>query len=430
VYAKADTGHSQLSQLPSRQLSEGDIFTFLYNETTYEIAVLEVKPQGDKKSVSVQETDIEVDFAPPVGYQEPSRTGASGTSTPRSIGSTMAGKGGTMHTEGSMAQAINYAAIAPSANTAAVGHAKASSNFSGGGQRLVPKKGAKGVPTPTSTPGTSTPVPQQGSTVPMGALPKTIKQRNGPQPLRLPPGKLFFGYEVKPLKNKDELWDDTLMMSALPLAKIGLTLNRPEYVEEAKRQFVLHCQYLCDTSTGLFFHGWKWEDKGGLEVGHNFARARWARGNSWLTIAIPDFIELLDLKETDPLRQFLIGILESQCQALLKLQGENGMWRTLLDIPVSEGSYEEASATAGFAYGMLKACRKRYISGDVYLQSAVKAIKAVMGCISAEGELEQTSFGTGMGHDLQHYKDIAITSMPYGQAMAIMALGEFMRTFI
>jgi hypothetical protein len=27
-------------------LSEGDIFTFLYNETTYEIAVLEVKPKG------------------------------------------------------------------------------------------------------------------------------------------------------------------------------------------------------------------------------------------------------------------------------------------------------------------------------------------------------------------------------------------------
>jgi ubiquitin fusion degradation protein 1 len=76
-------------------LSEGDIFTFLYNETTYEIAVLEVKPKGDKKSVSVQETDIEVDFAPPVGYVEPSRTAVSGTSTPRSIGSTMAGKGGT-----------------------------------------------------------------------------------------------------------------------------------------------------------------------------------------------------------------------------------------------------------------------------------------------------------------------------------------------
>jgi ubiquitin fusion degradation protein 1 len=185
-------------------LSEGDIFTFLYNETTYEIAVLEVKPKGDKKSVSVQETDIEVDFAPPVGYVEPSRTAVSGTSTPRSIGSTMAGKGGTMHTEGSMAQAINYASIAPSATTAADGQAKASSNFAGGGQRLVAKKGNKGTgtATPASTPGTSTPV-QQSASVPMPGMSRTVKNRNGPQPLRLPPGKLFFGYEYKPLKDKD-----------------------------------------------------------------------------------------------------------------------------------------------------------------------------------------------------------------------------------
>jgi unsaturated rhamnogalacturonyl hydrolase len=106
------------------------------------------------------------------------------------------------------------------------------------------------------------------------------------------------------------------------------------------------------------------------------------------------------------------------------------MWRTLLDIPVSEGSYEEASATAGFAYGMLKAVRKRYISGEVYQEAAVKAIKAVIERVDKDGELQEVSFGTGMGHDLQHYKDIKITSMPYGQAMAIMALGEYLRAFI
>lgn len=39
--------------------------------------------------------------------------------------------------------------------------------------------------------------------------------------------------------NHQQLWDDTLMMSVLPLAKIGLVLNRPHYVEEAKRQFIL-----------------------------------------------------------------------------------------------------------------------------------------------------------------------------------------------
>ncbi|KAF2007534.1 glycoside hydrolase family 105 protein [Amniculicola lignicola CBS 123094] len=238
-----------------------------------------------------------------------------------------------------------------------------------------------------------------------------------------------FQHETYNSFNKDELWDDTLMMSALPLAKIGLVLNRPEYVEEAKRQFVLHCQYLFDTSTGLFFHGWKWEEGKDGSIGHNFARARWARGNSWLTIAIPDFVELLQLQEGDSLREFLLHILESQCAALKKCQAENGMWRTLLDIPESEGSYEEASATAGFAYGMLKAVRKRYI-GPEYTEVAVKAIKAVLARINKEGELLEVSFGTAMGHDLKHYKDIALTSMPYGQAMAIMALGEFLRTFI
>lgn len=184
-------------------LTMGDVFTFSYNDTTYEIAVLEVKPETESKAISVVETDLEVDFAAPVGYQEPTKT--SGTSTPRSIGSTMAGKGGLMHTEGTMAQAINYSAIAPSSNTAAVGHSKASSAFSGGGNRLVPKKGKSS--TVASTPSSSkpgTPKPDQSTSVPVAALPKTIKNRNGPQPLRLPPNKLFFGYEIKPLKNKDK----------------------------------------------------------------------------------------------------------------------------------------------------------------------------------------------------------------------------------
>ena len=37
-----------------------------------------------------------------------------------------------------------------------------------------------------------------------------------------------------------QLWDDTLMMTVLPLAKIGLLLNRPKYVQEAKKQVLIH----------------------------------------------------------------------------------------------------------------------------------------------------------------------------------------------
>lgn len=39
--------------------------------------------------------------------------------------------------------------------------------------------------------------------------------------------------------NYQQLWDDTLMMTVLPLTKIGLVLRRQEYIEEAKRQFLI-----------------------------------------------------------------------------------------------------------------------------------------------------------------------------------------------
>jgi unsaturated rhamnogalacturonyl hydrolase len=224
--------------------------------------------------------------------------------------------------------------------------------------------------------------------------------------------------------NSQELWDDTLLMTVLPLAKIGKILDRPCYVEEAKRQFLLHIKYLFDTKSGLFYHGWTFDQH------HNFAEALWARGNSWITIVIPEILELLGLPPNDAFRIHLINTLEAQCTALVKYQESSGLWRTLIDHPVEEGSYEESSATAGFAYGMLKALRLRYITGDDYQESAMKAVKAVFAKVNLDGELLDTSFGTPMGHNLQHYKDIDRTSMPYGQAMAIMAIGEFLRLFI
>lgn len=220
-------------------------------------------------------------------------------------------------------------------------------------------------------------------------------------------------------ENHHQLWDDTLMMTVLPLTKIGLLLDRPHYVREATFQFLTHVAYLMDRETGLWFHGWTFEGN------HNFAKARWARGNSWLTMVIPDFLELVDLPESDPVRRFLIEVLDSQVAALAALQDDSGLWHTLLDDP---SSYVEASATAGFAYGILKAVRKGYL-GAQYSPVAEQAVRAVIANISDDGELQQVSFGTGMGSDLDFYRNIPRTSMPYGQAMAILCLAEYLRTY-
>lgn len=181
-------------------LTKGDIFSFHYNDTVYDVAVLEVKPESANNGVSMIETDVSVDFAPPVGYVEPvyeKPSRSSGTSTPRSAaGHTLGGgsglpAGGLLHSQGGMAAAINFSSIAPSNTAAASGAHNTSSNFLLGGQKLNAKKGSK-APTPKP----STPV--QGTSTNKPAV--VVRRTNGPMPLRLPPNKLFFGYEYKPVK--------------------------------------------------------------------------------------------------------------------------------------------------------------------------------------------------------------------------------------
>jgi unsaturated rhamnogalacturonyl hydrolase len=111
---------------------------------------------------------------------------------------------------------------------------------------------------------------------------------------------------------------------------------------------------------------------------------------------------------------------------LAEHQDVSGLWPTLIDDPTS---YLEASATAGFGYGLLKAVRKRYLPTE-YASVGVRAVEAVMANIDETGELKQVSFGTPMGETLQFYKDIPRTSMPYGQSLAICALAEYLRMYI
>ena len=200
-------------------LTTGDIFSFAYNDEVFEVAVLETKPETKSQAISVHETDLEVDFAAPLGYVEPSRSRDSGTSTPRSqIGVGAAGvSSGTLHIQGSMAQAINYSSIAPSATVAASGAQAISSHFLTPGQKLsTTRKSARSSPLSRSNPSggappvsgldttTNTPTSSSTNTNNNGVVKPQRTPTNGPQPLRLPPGKLFFGYEVKPVRREDE----------------------------------------------------------------------------------------------------------------------------------------------------------------------------------------------------------------------------------
>ncbi len=221
-----------------------------------------------------------------------------------------------------------------------------------------------------------------------------------------------FQHDVSDKLNQGELWDDTLYMVALFLAAYGEASGRRDLVAEAERQFLIHTHFLADRATGLWFHGWTFNGR------NNFADARWARGNAWITAGIVDLFELADVSPS--VKSFLIEVLRDQVEALLPLQTQSGMWRTLLD---EETSYEETSATAGFAYGLLKAARLG-LGRPEWRAAGLRALDAVIGAIDAAGVVRGVSYGTRMGHDLQHYRDIPIQPTGYGQSLAILALVE------
>lgn len=214
------------------------------------------------------------------------------------------------------------------------------------------------------------------------------------------------------IENKGQLWADTLFMTNLFLARAGVILKIKEYVDESKRQFLIHIKYLFDKSSGLWYHGWSFLRK------DNFSAVHWGRGNCWYTAGVVDYLDTVTVEPF--LKVYLIDTLKAQAAALKKYQCRDGMWRTIID---DETSYEETSATAGFSYGLLKAVRKGYI-GYEYRETAINALEAVKKRIDKDGTVLEVSYGTPVFETALEYKNVEICPMTYGQALAILCINE------
>lgn len=139
-------------------LTQGDLIQINYNNKIYEILVLEVRPGNNEpgnNGISIVETDLEVDFAPPVGYVEPKP-----------------------QPKPSMANKIKIED--PPTDT------KGFSAFQGSGQRLNGKSVKSSSSTASDSNGTLT-----------AKLKELSENDDVPAPLNLPFGKLFFGYRLR-----------------------------------------------------------------------------------------------------------------------------------------------------------------------------------------------------------------------------------------
>ncbi|KAI0707593.1 ubiquitin fusion degradation protein UFD1-domain-containing protein [Earliella scabrosa] len=192
-------------------LTQGDIIEISYNTIVFGLLVMETQPGGE--GISVLDTDLEVDFAAPVGYVEPERPKPAPQATMASklnidLSSSTPG---SSRPSSSMAGAFSGAAPRVGAISKGGDHWE---SFKGKGETLTGRK--------TKGKGISH---RKAEDLPEGSkIIRTDKHRivtnsslendvNVPAPLQLPFGKLFFGFNVQPYvpprKSEDSLPQST-----------------------------------------------------------------------------------------------------------------------------------------------------------------------------------------------------------------------------
>jgi unsaturated rhamnogalacturonyl hydrolase len=219
--------------------------------------------------------------------------------------------------------------------------------------------------------------------------------------------------------NESEMWIDTIFMTVLFLNKMGHRYNNKEWVSEALYQVMVHIKYLYDKKTGLFYHGWSFNENS------NFGEVFWCRGNSWFTVGILDFIETFEGSMDAGIKKFLLDTFKAQVKTLKKYQAPSGLWHTVID---DESSYEEVSGSAAIVTGIMKGIRMGILD-DSYKPCVEKAMTAIMKNIDKDGTVLNVSGGTGMGYNKEHYKNIIIAPMAYGQSLTLLALTEALEYF-
>lgn len=110
-------------------LTVNDVIEIDYNDTKFGIKVLEVKPESKNLGICVIETDLETDFAPPVGYVEPEYKPKGSKSSTNPIDPTKVNRSAGAAT---MAHSIGYAKIVHEGNTQNV--------YRGAGQKVSGKE--------------------------------------------------------------------------------------------------------------------------------------------------------------------------------------------------------------------------------------------------------------------------------------------------
>ncbi|MFO7671205.1 MAG: glycoside hydrolase family 88 protein [Bacteroidales bacterium] len=186
------------------------------------------------------------------------------------------------------------------------------------------------------------------------------------------------------------VWADDLFMSVPFLLRMAEITGDKGLYDEVARQVIQFNQYLCDSGTGLYFHGWYNQQKENTPV-------RWGRANGWIAWATSE--ALLYMPKKHPSYKKILKIYRSHMEAIASMQDSSGMWHQVPDHPET---FEESSCTAMFTLAMARGARMGWLKKE-YGGKALKGWNALQDKINEDGTVVDICRGTEIGDDVAFY---------------------------
>jgi unsaturated rhamnogalacturonyl hydrolase len=189
----------------------------------------------------------------------------------------------------------------------------------------------------------------------------------------------------------DSLWLDDLYMSVPCLAQAGKLTGERRYYDDASRQILQFADRMFVKERRLYMHGWV----KGMDYHPAF---HWARANGWAIMATAELLDVLPPDHPDRAR--ILALFREHAAGLIAAQGHAGLWHQLLD---RAESYEETSASAMFVFGIARGINRGWLDRQAFGPPASLGWNAVARKVNAQGQVEGTCVGTGMGWDPMFY---------------------------
>ncbi len=218
----------------------------------------------------------------------------------------------------------------------------------------------------------------------------------------------------------DWTWIDAIQMGMPVLVKYGVTTGKPEYFEKAWRMYKWARDRFFNAEEGLW-----WRDKDFCPPyktpgGKN---CYWSRGNGWVLAA---YVRVLDeLPPSDPHRAVYEADFKAMCEALVKVQREDGTWNCSLADPEDFGG-PEATGTSLFVYGLAWGVRTGRLDSAVFRPAVARAWNALNRiCIHDNGFI---GYSQGSGKEPKEAQPAGYDRIPdfedFGTGCYLLAAGE------